>query len=616
MPRLSASGNPQAPADWTKELLTEDAIPLADQIREFREFRRDMFPYDAAGSGVLEVRLGARDFQQREIAAMDAAQRVLTTTLGLATGIPVIAEQWNRQRDFLSMIPATEQVSPIISNFDEAWSRYGGRIDDVVDVVYSLANGQGLDALQGAIDLTFDVIGAVPLVGWVGGALNLAISIGRLMDGAFGAGDWSGLKVPDPGYSPDNDFNACQEVQGIFRGRDWTPAFLPQDPEYMDFYTWLVWVPALNNQLAGFPHFRGFRGDPSKEWIYGRWEADLTLAGSPNGWGFCPTWGTQGGFLWRGMMGTKQKPMKMIGGMLPTAQALGAQAWNTVRNPFAPQCMFVDARAVYDNWLKFIIHLRRGLHWTHDKDSVQRLKDAGGRDITPYGDGFTRDRLMLNMTDIERGNLKKRQSLRAAFCNALAPQLGWPRWSAADEQLMGNIDDVMAVSDDEYVERFNLTQCVPLLAANDLYRRQLYAVQTVTGAYLTGSEPAFRASPELVDRWESAVLNLAASPMKMAGVDVSLVVEPTFRQAIANAQMTSMVNPDAVAGWAALQDAWTGNGPAPDAMPPGPPKVPQDAIINASLARIPGGSKRSGGGAGAGLAIAAAVGLTLAVRGR
>lgn len=618
MPRLSAPGNPFAPAEWTQEVFTDDGLPLADQIRQFRQFDRAMFPFEAAGAGVLEVRLNSLQWQSREMTAMDAAQRVLTTTLGLATGIPILAEQWNQQADFLSMIPATESVSPIIQQFESGWEQHGGSIEAAFDMAYALANGRGLDALQGAISLTLDIMGAVPMVGWIAGAAKLAIAIGRIMEGNFGEGDWESLKVPDPGYSPDNDYNACTQIQRIFQGRDWTAAFLPSDPDYPDFLTWLTWVPAINNQLTSFPHFRGFRGEPSKEWIYGRWEADLSLAGSSAGWGYCPTWGTQGGFLWRGIAGSRQGGMRMIGGMLPTAQALGAQAWNTARNPFAPQCLFVDAKKVHEQWLRFIINLRRGLHWTHDVDAVKRLKELGKKHIRPYGDGIMSAQLKLNMTDIERGKLKRRRELRIAFCNALAPKLGWPLWSAADDQLMSNIDEVMAVSDDEYVERFDLLKCAPLLAANDLYRRQLFAVQTVTGAYATGTEPAFNASPDLRKKWEESLYNLAAAPMKLAAVDTELVPDPSFRQTIANIQRTTMNLPDAqtVAQWVEPGQAWTGSTAPPDALPPGPPRATAEEIMNVSIGRIRGPSKRRSGGAGAGLAIAAAVGLTLAARNR
>jgi len=614
MPLLSDPNKPAAPAEWTKDLLTDRNQSLFDQIIEFDGFDRSMFPSppEEQKSGALTVKLDTKDWQLHQVQAMDSAQRVLTTVLGMGTGIPLVAEQFNNQMDYLSMIPGIESVSPIVDAFEDGWRQHGARIDQVLDVVYDMANGEALDALQGAISLATDIVGAVPLVGWIGRAINGAVSLGRVLAAEFEGGNWSSLAVPDPGYSPENDFAACQQIQSTLRGRNWNGLFLPMSPD-QQFATFFTMVPGLGGGATDLPHFRGFRGKPSDDFIYGFWNADLRLSNNPDYWGFVPTFGAagmgRGGALWRGMMGSKNtapSKFRSVGNMLPTAQALGAQAWNTARNPYAPQCMFVDARLVHDTWLRNLVYLRRGLHWTHERDAYRTLKDAN--ESRSYGEGFTQARLWLNMSRIERGDLKKRKALRKKMCNAMAQIFGWPQWGPADEELVGEWGDVVSVSDDEYIERFKLYECAPVRAANDLYQRQRFAMQTVTAAYATGQEPAFAADPELRKLWEESLYNIASSPNRLAAVDPDLVPIASIRELVVNAQLYSYDLPDAVAvsQWIQPGETWTGNGPAPDT-------VPSDVPLTPGKAEWTGGSRRrSGGGAGMGLAIAAvaAWGLT------
>lgn len=502
-----------------------------------------------------------------QLGALDMGQRVITTLLGKNTGVPTLAGQLTQQLKFLGVPPAVLSDSPITSEFVGLVAR-GVGFDEALSKALETISKVGFDALQGAVGAAADIAGSFPIAGWIVDIVRAAVELGLLINDAMSPKDWKALKVARPVYDPGEDYNATGIATRASATRDWTGLFSPAPADYPLATTDPFTFGPVG--MTKYPNFAGRKTEGKGEWIFAQWGG--TMDGwffvQPNTsahWGFVPTWGRHGGRLWRGCLVDKDKKTQLVGDMIPTAQSSGLAMWRAVQNPYAPQIFFVDARALGNRWLNYLVRLRQALHMSHEKAAFQALKDLKGE---VYGQGTVQHRLWLSLATIDDGNLQKKIDRRRAIVNRLVDVFGWPPWNGSDEEkCVKKYDDIILRSDDEYIERYRLNDATPVVACRELFARQIQATQSVTVLYSRDDDPAFANDPAMRELRRSSISAALVARRKIGLVDRDMIQENLIadqatqleqsqgtQEAISRAQKSATFEIPAV---------WTGEGVAP-----------------------------------------------------
>lgn len=548
-------------------------------LRDFDRFSRDWFPTMPTGAGVLTT---TEVWPFQELAAVDAAQRALTTSLGLSSGIPFLAGQAAAQTNFLGASPALQASSAIARTFEDAL-RGGLDPRQSFEAALGVINELGFDALQGAVGAAQGITGAIGMVPFVGAFFSLGQLYGELLWQTFKPKDAKALRVSTPAYDPDNDFNAAAIAHGAASGRDWTSVFSPA-PADLPLETGGFTFTGIAGTTRA-PHFAGRRTEQDGLWLYSQMGGSFgtsirVLPGTAEHWGFVPLWGEGasnggprpdarpgGGVLWRGVLIDRKRNYAptLVGDSLPTSQAMGLSMWRAVNNPYGPQIFFVDAVELGRQWLNYLVQLRRGLHYSHTKDAYQRLKDISGSTID--GGGAMQARLWLSFSKVEGGDLYKQREIRRAACNALVPVFGWPEWQADEDEMVRKLEDVEAISDAEYIDKFDLNNAAPVVACRELFKRQTEATQAVTVLYSREDDPAFRSHAPLRRLRDRCVQKAVNIPQIRGAADSDMVDPALIKQA--GQQLWNPSSPVAAFDPARksqtylIKDVWVGDAPPP-----------------------------------------------------
>jgi len=569
------------------KLSTQQLSAEGVEAAPFVGFKGDWFP--SSGSGPLSIQ-GAWPGQQ--LAALDSMQRALTIGMFRSTGIPTLASLADSQVDFLGTLPALDPVSPIASALQDAVARGKGP-EAAFKIALEVINGLGLEALQGFSQAVNTAVGTVKAVPMIGAIVQLAVSYGQTYYAAFKKVDSGPARAPFPVYDADSDAAACQIFYNATGTRDWTGLFSPADhriPLASDEAPRNITAKSWSREA---PHFAGRRLDDSRDYFaYAQWEGTGTsLQFGPNTqqhFGLVPLWEGYGGRLWRGVIVPPSRNATPVGDALPTAQATGLAMWRTVFNPLAPQVFFVDSVRLGNEYLNYLVQLRRGLHLSHHPKALDFLqawtgssKDTASRLAA---------RLWLSFSKVEKGDLKKRKALRRAACDAMAPIFGWKKWSSQDDKMVANIDKVMGVSDDDYIDLFDLNQAACIRACRGLYHRQREAAQSSTVVYSRIDDPAFTNSSELRYLRGQTMRNLVGASEAISLVDADMMQQTPAGYAATQLSQGGQLQglPQAAPGIKAragqLPDVWVGDGPVPRSW------AGQD----------PGGGLKTGGASGGG----------------
>lgn len=564
-------------------------------VAPFQAFSRNWFP--AKGSGVLTT---SQIWPEQQLKALDSVQRSMTIGLLRSTGVPTLGGLSEMQFAFLGSVPVIDDLSPIRGALTADLA--AGKAPEIaVETAMNLFSKLGFEALQGLGIEQIQAgmraaVGAVEVVPLIGAMIKLGISYGKTYYEAFKKIDSGSARVAIPTYDPDNDYNAASVINAASVTRDWTGIFSPahwrqqlvsdKAPRYITAKGWTRTAP----HIAG----RQGKGETKDYTVFAHWggtgENMHIEPSTAQHFGFVPLWRGDGGKLWRGVLLDPAKNPTLVGDSLPTTQAMGLALWRAVFNPYSPQIFFVDAVRLGNEWLNYMVLLRRALHLSHHPKGFDFLK--GWTNSSKDHASRYAARLWLSFSRVEKGDLKKRIALRAAVCNAMADVFGWPRWNRDDDKMVANIDKVMGVSDEDYIEMFYLNEASPVEACRQLYRRQREAAQSVTAVYSRIDDPAFRNSPELRGYRARSLNALTNAPQKLAVVDLDMVEMdlPGYQAKqlkMPGTKEPPQASPAIKATTYRVQDLWLGDGNAPGAW------AGQD----------PGGTGGGGGGGGGGIAV-------------
>jgi len=465
-----------------------------------------------------------------QLGALDMGQRVITTLLGKNTGIPTLAGQLTTQLRFLGVPPATLDDSPLVGEFLGKVAA-GQGFDGALKATLELVSKVGFDALQGAVGAAANIAGSFPIAGWVVEIVKAAVQLGMVINDALSPKDWKALKVARPVYDPGEDYNATSIATRASATRDWTGLFSPAPADYTLATTGGFTFGPVG--MSKYPNFAGRKTEEKGEWIFAQWggNKDGWFFVQPNTsahWGFVPTWEGRGGRLWRGCLVDKDKRTELVGNMIPTAQSAGLAMWRAVQNPYAPQIFFVDARAIGNRWLNYLVLLRKALHMSHEKAAFQALKDLKGE---VYGEGTVQHRLWLSLATIDDGNLKKKIDRRRAIVNALVPVFGWAPWGGSDEEkCVAKYDDIVLRSSAEYIERYKLNDATPVVAARELFNRQVQATQSVSVLYSREDDPCFANDAAMRELRRASINQALVTRRKIGLVDRDMIQENLIAQ--------------------------------------------------------------------------------------
>jgi len=604
-------------------------------LRDFDRFSRDWFPTVPAGGGSLTV---TRDWPVQQLEALDAVQRALTVGLGTAHGIPFIAGQAAAQTNFLSSIPALSSQSPILQDFSRLMQA-GRDPAAAIESALSIINELGIDALQGAVAAAETVAGVVQAVPLIGAYVALARQYGQIYYQAFKQVDAKAVRAARPAYDPEVDFGTCSILRNTAVTRDWTSVFSPA-PADMPLASGSA--PRSDYGAESFqrtaPHFAGRRVfDADSERLFAQWggtgPALEVRPGDSGHMGFVPLWGAGsgnggsgprpnarpgGGVMWRGVILNKRTTgaidPTLVGDSLPTAQAMGLSMWRAVNNPYAPQIFFVDAVELGRRWLNYLVQLRKGLHLSHQRDAFQFLKDWRDH-MSPFGDEDRfAARLWLSFSKVEGGDLYKQRDWRRAACDALVPVFGWAPWQGdAEDAMVRKYEDVEAISDAEYIDKFDLNNAAPVVACRELFKRQTEATQAVTVLYSREDDPAFRSHAPLRRLRDRCVQKAVNIPQIRGAADTDMVDPALIKQA--GQQLWNPSSPVAAFDPARksqtylIKDVWVG-----DVPPPGIWAGKLNLTSLPAMKKLDLGTPGGGGGAGILLLGLSAAGVFIAAR--
>lgn len=567
-------------------------MPIFDQdfqaeygldLSEFDRFDRSWFP--SGGTGPLTAE---NVWPTQQVQALDATQRALTTNLAMSSGIPFFAGQVRAQGEFLKSIPALRASSPIFNEVSAAL-RGGVSVERATEAALSIINEFGFSALQGAVEAAEKLAGVVDVVPLIGFFVKLGRTFGGIYYEALKPVGAKTVRVAVPYYDPDADYEASSVFHAAAGSRDWTGLFSPA-PENLPLASGDA--PRIFTSSRKFsqtaPHFAGRRTVQDGLWAYSEWAA----AGPPQGlnapppmiirpsqpqhFGFIPLWDGEGGQLWRGVLIDKKKgkEVSLIGDRLPTAQAMGLSMWRAAFNPTAPQIFFVDAVALQQRWLNYLVQLRRGLHLSHESRALKFLRDwKAGINIDKAG--RTAARMWLSFAELEedrKQTLSKKLDLRKRICDELALVFGWAKWNRDDDKMVGNYDQIMETSDEDYATMFQIWEAGPVEACVQLYNRQIAACQSATVLYSRTSDPAFKNAPNLRAFRARSFSAAFSAPQKRAQVDDDML-SPEFAL-----EATKLKQPGTITATASLTpqirsatykpDAiWLGDVPPPSQWP-------------------------------------------------
>lgn len=518
-------------------------------LKAFDKFDRSWFP--TGGSGVLTTE---QVWPRQQLIALDSTQRALTTSLGISTGIPFFAGQFKAQGDYLSSIPALQASSPISRKLAELAQKPA---EEAIEAALSLVNELGFSALQGAIAAAEQLTGVVEAIPLIGFFVKLGRVFGEIYHDALKPRSAKTIRVGVPAYDPDNDYDASSVFHQAAGTRDWTGLFSPAESniQLASEDAPRIFTSRGFSKIA--PHFAGRRSRQDGLWVFGEW----TEAGPPVGlndappmnlrpsrpshFGFIPLWDGYGGQLWRGVMIDKKrrKEVTLVGDQLPTAQSMGLAMWRAAFNPTAPQIFFVNAVRLQQEWLNYLVQLRRGLHLTTQEQAIKFLRDwKDGVDTDQAG--RTAARLWLSFVELEDNwaqDLSKKLDLRKRICNKMALVFGWSEWGREDDRMVGQYDKIMEVSDEDYATIFRIRQAGPVRGCVELYNRQIQACQSATVLYSRGDDPAFLNAPQLRNYRNRAFAAALQAPSKRAAVDEDML-EPAFAYQIEQ-QAKTLVKP-------------------------------------------------------------------------
>lgn len=548
--------------------------PLADRagfdLDAFSQLSPADFPV-VSDAGALATSEG---WHVEQLGALDMGQRVITTLLGKNSGIPTLAGQLTSQLRFLAVRPAVLSDSPIVGDFLGALAQ-GRTFDQALERTLEVVSKVGFDALQGAVGSAANVAGSFPIAGWVVAIVKAAVELGLMISDALSPKDWKALKVARPVYDPGEDYNATAIATRASATRDWTGLFSPAPVDYPLATPGFTFGPT---GTTTYPNFAARRTEEKGEWIFAQWggNKDGWFFVQPNTsahWGFVPTWEGRGGRIWRGILVDKDRRTELVGNMIPTAQAAGLAMWRAVQNPYAPQVFFVDARAIGERWLNYLVRLRQAIHMSHKQSAFKALKDLRGSEF--FGEGTVQDRLWLSLSTIDDGNLQKKIERRRAIVNALVPVFGWAPWQSDEDKCVVKYDDIVLRSRDFYVERFRLNDAAPVVAARELFQRQIQATQSVTVLYSREDDPCFANDAAMRELRRRSIGAALVARRKVGLVDRDMIQENLIAQqatqleqgagtqeAISRAQKSATFEIPAVwTGEAAAPGRWAGADP-------------------------------------------------------
>lgn len=521
---------------FTASFASQNGFDLDD----FSGFSRDWFPEIGDPQNPLVT---TNTWSQQQLFALDASQRAITTALGQSSGIPFLSDQAAAQVGFLKSVPAIDKAGEIWGKF-QTLSQAGAQPEAAIEAALSLINEFGFEALQGAIlegaELAAGVVEVVPIIG---AFVKMGISFGKTYYQAFKSIDTRPTRVPLPAYEPEADYVASDIIHTASTGRKWTGVFSPAHWRIPLADSAAPQIVAGKGFASKAPHFAGRRTEQDREYIFSQWGGGNVTApkhtqleilpNSAEHFGFVPLSKGEGGVLWRGILIDKlSKETALVGDRLPTAQSMGLALWRSVFNPYAPQIFFVDAVRLGNEWLNYLVQLRRGLHLSHQQKAAEFLKNWKSTDLDVWSKGAAQ--LWLSFSKVEDGDVKKRMDLRRKVCDALKPVFGWRGWTADDEAMVGKYSKVMSVSDDDYVTLFGLNNAAPIRACRDLYGRQFQAAQSVTVVYSREDDEAFRNASDLRRLRDQSLNRLVNSPERRSLVDEDMIQPGVFAQAAKN----------------------------------------------------------------------------------
>ena len=585
----------------------------AAQVADFSRFKNGiedwMFPADP-GTGSLAV----APAPEEQMFALDNVQRGLAVGIGKVHGIPVIGDIFAEQMKFLRSTPAIEFGSDISRAFNTALRGDSAEaVEAAITTALNVVNKLGLQALQGITLITEAVTGAFDLIPFIGWFVNFGITAGRLIS-TYGPKepDWKALKMERPIYDARNDRNAGKLINPALQSRNWTTIFSPQAYERQGMTTGGITTGNIGGTTLTtiFPQFAGRRTSEKGEWIFAQVGTDNKIVPptrtDDEAWGFMPEWDGKGGRLWRGVL-WKDGQTVWLGDRLPTSQSLGMEVWRSMFNPYAPQIFYADAVRLGNEWLSYLVNLRRALHVSHTKEAFQALKSI--KNPTWTGDGPLSKRLWLSLSEIDDGNLEKKMQIRKDICNAIARITGWAPWQPGEDDLVGKLGDVVARSDDFYIDKFKINDAGPVKACRMLYRWQAAAAQSITAVYSEPSDPAFENAPDLRYFREQSIQKIMTVPDRARFIDEDLV-PPGGGFASAAKQLWQQQNVSQFYGTAtkvySIKDLWFGDSAPPSRWPEqsNQTKIAPGAFRTGTLVSGSGGG--SGGLVVAGAAAAAA----------
>ena len=580
----------------TPQIAAENGITLAD----FGKFDAISWPFDVdAGAASSNPTWG---FDQ--ITAIDAMQRHATQVIGQTHGIPLISGQAAAQFSFLSSDPVGAVTSAALKRFAELLP--SGFVD-ALDAALDLALGLAFDAIQGAVGASLQIVGAIPIAGWISKVVFALIEGAIALSQALQGGHWTALEVSRPVYDPAQDASDTRVATLTAASRDWTGLFSPGDSGLGLSANLTMGSLGVTN----YPTFAGRKTPAPGEWYFAQFGVDFLVQPTTfDHFGFVPPWNGDGGRLWRGVLVDKNRVRKfrssaagteLVGDMRPTAQAALLSLWGAVQNPYAPQVWFVDARRLEVEWRNYLIQLRKGLHVSHLKAAKKGLEDKDP-DRT-YGEGVAQKRMWLTFAELSRGDLEKKKNLRRAVCNALVPVFGWRPWQAGEDSQVGEFSDVAARSADQYADLYGIDQSAPIQACRALHARQLAAAWTVGALYSMPDDPAIASDQAMRSRRNRAINYAMSNPNALALADRDMIPDEVWKQAAGQFWQPGSGpagNRAIVSQTFRIADVWTGDGPPPSAWPGKPPRT---------LPKNPPGLSSSGGG---GAQAIAAAGITAA----
>lgn len=583
----------------TDEIAAKNGIKLD----AFDRFDSIPFPFDVdAGAATSNPTWGLD-----QITSIDALQRHSTQIMGQVHGIPLIDGQAATLFGFLSSEPAGSITSPALERFA---ALLPGGFEQALDAALDLALGLALDAIQGAVGASLEIVGSIPIAGWIAKVIALLVKGAIALAEALQGGHWTTLEVPRPVYDPDQDASDSRVAMLVSQSRDWTGLFSPGPPT-------LGLSSGLTMGSTGttdYPTFAGRKTPEKREWFFAQFGSDFMVQPSEFAhFGFVPPWAGKGGRLWRGVLvdkdridkksRTSAKGTELVGDMRPTAQAGILSLWGALQNPYGPQIWYVDARRLEIEWRHYLVQVRKGLHVSHLKSAKKGLEDKDP-DQT-YGEGVAQKRMWLTFADLEKGEIEKKKNLRRAVVNALVPVFGWKPWQADEDAQVGEFSDVRSRSADQYVDLYGIDESAPVKACRALHARQLAAAYTVGALYSLPDDPAMNTDPAMLSRRNRALNYAIANPNARDLADRDMIPDQVWKQAAGQLWQTGPGAPQpnraVVSQTYRIADIWTGDGPPPSTWPGKPAKG------------LPPGPARSSGGGGGGALVA--VGGAAAVAG-